>query len=267
MNTERSAGVSRAWRVVALGLAAGIAAHVLLSLRRPAIPSATVVTVRDLDTAAAPVPTDPRLDRVLDTVDFADAKLADVLRSLGDRGHLNVVAEWTGLATADVRPDTPVALHLRAVRWSSALDAALLVADPKHATTWNQHGDLVTLTAANAAAVGPVVTRLYDVQPLVDQAAHFHAGHDRRPDAGCFAPAAGGGNQSQSSQQSADLGADEAMDEIKAFIQIQVAPESWRENGGEIGWINTFCGQLVVTQTEQNHRQTAAALALLAARH
>ena len=91
MSTPRPGGVSGVWRVVAIGLAVGVAAHVALSLRRPAVvePS-VVVTVRDVATAAR---TDPRLDRVLDVADFDKATLADVLRSLGDRGGINVAPE------------------------------------------------------------------------------------------------------------------------------------------------------------------------------
>jgi len=253
MTTSPTGGVSRAWRVAAIGLAAGVAAHAALSLRRPAVTDPSVViTVRDIDTAAA---TDPRLDRVLPTVDFDRAKLTDVLRSLADRGGINAVADWATLGEDDVNvhPDTPVTLHLTNVRWSSALDAALLLADPHRKVAWNAQGDVVSVTLATAESAGPAVVRIYDVEPLLDQAARQRSRHPQVP-----TPF----NANTTSDEPDEF----SMGQIKAYLQGNVDPNGWKENGGDIGMISSFGSELIVSQTEQNQRRVAAALQLLVER-
>jgi len=247
-----------------LGLAAGVAAHAALSLHRPAVTDpAVVITVRDVVTAAA---TDPRLDRVLPTVDFDRAKLSDVLRSLADRGGINVVADWATLGEDDVNvhPDTPVTLHLTNVRWSSALDAALLLADPHRKVAWNAQGDVVSVTLATAESVGPVVVRLYDAEPLLEQ-----ADRERNRQPPTTAPGGGTFSGNQSGLQTAIIGDDDpsVLDEIKSYLETTVDPNGWRDNGGDIGTISTFGAELIVSQTEQNQRRVAAALQLLVERH
>ena len=262
MGAERAGGVRRAWRTVALGLAAGLAAHGALSLHRPPLTDPSVViTVRDVAMAAA---NDPRLDRVLPAVDFDRARLADVFRSLAERGGINVVADWTALGDDDVnvRPFTPVTLHLTNVRWSSALDAALLLADPHRKAAWNAHGDVVTVTLATAESVGPVVVRLYDVGPLLDQAARER---ERQRPATAPEGTTFGGNRSGLPSFADPDGS--SLDEIKSFLESDVDPNSWRDNGGDVGLIGAFGSELIVSQTEQNQQRVAAALQLLVARH
>ena len=57
----------------------------------------------------------------------------------------------------------------------------------------------------------------------------------------------------------------ERSDALLKLIEETVDPESWRDNGGSIGAIKLFDGQLIVTQTSENHRSIASLLAQMQA--
>jgi beta-lactamase regulating signal transducer with metallopeptidase domain len=100
------------------------------------------------------------------------------------------------------------------------------------------------------AAVTPVsdtavATQAYDIRDLLV----------RIPDVG-FEPTA---------PQADDRGNDVAsrvklVAEVKNLIESTVAPDSWTDNGGAIGLMQEFGGQLMITQTKENHAAIAALL-------
>ena len=85
-------------------------------------------------------------------------------------------------------------------------------------------------TPREAAAT---VTRMYDVSDLVH-------------------PPAGG---------KGDNGGSYSFDALRAFVQAQADPGSWKDAGGDVGSISTVADLLVVTQTEAGQRAVGELLA------
>ena len=251
-------GVDRRWRTVALGFTVGVLAYAALSFRPPPSgdPAPSVVTVREVTPSSQPL-ADPRLGRVLKRVDSDAVGLGAVLSDLSRRGGINVLPDWPKLAEVGMTQAVPVTLHLTAVRWATALDAAVLMAAPDRKAGWTQRGELVLVTRADATSLGPAVTRLYDVRPLVQRIGRPESTSVGQAQSTCW-PTPG-----HSAGQSVD---EDALDRLKQQVENIVDPTSWIDNGGDLGTIWTFGGDLIVTQSEQNQQRVAATLALLAGR-
>src|SRR4051794_34962953 len=105
-------------------------------------------------------------------------------------------------------------------------------------------------TTAPAAKDGEIVTRVYDVSDMTWRKNDYPvAGGDDAP--GGSGPAmpfgAGGGGAAPAQQPSATA-------DMIHLITDTVASDTWRDNGGNLGAIREIGGQLVVSQTPENHK-------------
>lgn len=55
----------------------------------------------------------------------------------------------------------------------------------------------------------------------------------------------------------------ERVDEVVQLLKETIAPETWRENGGTIGAVREIGGQLIITQTQENHGHIGSLLGQL----
>jgi hypothetical protein len=110
-------GVHRLWRMLAIGLMLGIAAHVVLTRRSATEPAAPAFEVLGPDLPAA----NPRLEMVLDSVDYDRVRLCDVLPDLARRGGLNLIVMWEPLAKQGIQKDFPVSMHRKRIPLCEAL--------------------------------------------------------------------------------------------------------------------------------------------------
>ncbi|HLL88354.1 MAG TPA: hypothetical protein VK324_03540 [Tepidisphaeraceae bacterium] len=119
---------------------------------------------------------------------------------------------------------------------------------------------LCGLAATATAADDPqaVVTRTYDVRDLLLPMRHYPLEQ--------FA-AAGSTPTSRPASGADAAAATEAADAIPNLILTTVASDTWRDNGGTIGALTGLNGQLIVTQTPENHRQLEGLLRQLRAGH
>ncbi len=250
-------GVSPAWRTLAFALLAGIVGYAALNRGgwSPPLP-AVADPVRQV--SPPPPPVDPRLGRVLPAVDFDRVPLADAVARLAAAGdHLTVICAWDGLRPNVPLQAVPVTVHLRRATVGQAFDTTLAAAG--QALGWIERDGVVTVCDKGAADASRAVTREYDVRPVLRRIA---AGM------GLFGPQAEENlNQCFPVPGVAPtLSVSLALDEVKNVIQQQVDPNSWKDNGGEVGSIgpSVIAGRLLICQTPAAHVAVERLLADLA---
>ncbi len=244
----RPPGVSPTWRTVALGLACGLFAYTAAGWHHErALRADDVPAVREV----AP----PAVDPVLDAVDFDGVRLADAVATLTRQAGLNLVCRWDDIASADLL-STPVTLHLRRVTFAVAMDTLL---DPVHGTDrlgWDERGGVVTVAERSALDTDPsrVVLRVYDVAPLLDRLPQAPPPATNQTQGALFLGQQYGPTDAQIESQRGD--------ELKQLVMNNVDPESWKDNGGQVGTASVWAKQLIVTQSERTHRRIEAFLQL-----
>src|SRR4051812_7480041 len=114
-------------------------------------------------------------------------------------------------------------------------------------------------TTAPAPSNVEIVTRVYDVSDMIWRKNDYPAsGAEAMP--GGFAPGGqglyggGGGGGPGPVQPGQDRG---PAGDIIHLITDTIAPDTWKDNGGTIGSMREFSGQLVVSQTAENHKLLA----------
>jgi hypothetical protein len=219
-------GVHRLWRLLAIGLSLGIAAHVIVSRRAAVEPVAPAFNVLGPELP----PADPRLEMVLDSVDYDRVSLCDVLPDLARRGGLNLIVMWEPLARQGIQKDFPISMHRKHIPLCEALDAAL--APP---LCWSEEDGIITVTDS-VPSTSRLYTRFYGVQHIIQK-----------------------GTKPPTSMPQGQVSLDR-MGDLKRLITEQVLPNSWKDNGGDIGTISDFSNSLIITQTARGHRLVEAFL-------
>ena len=182
--------------------------------------------------AAAPEPDeqkpDPRatalFNRMLPELSFNAVGLTDVLEFLGDISGTKIEVDWKALEAAGVGRNTPITLHLQNVKFSKALDATLEAAGGgKAKLLYHYHDGVLTITTAEDHPrkeedryKTSLLVRVYDIR---------------------------------------DLASDQSREEsLSKMITGSIDSGSWRDNGGQAGHLRVNQGQLIVTQTPENHK-------------
>jgi hypothetical protein len=187
------------------------------------------------------------LDRTLPELKFDAAAFSDVMESLRDQTHLNLLVDWRALESAGIDRNTPVTTRVRNVKFSKALRIILdHVGGDTVKLGYAIDGNVLNVSTADALAKD-TVTRVYDIRDLIieipnfTEAPNFSIGDAHYP-------------QSRPSKQpvSEDDRRAERIKEITDLVKETVDADSWRENGGSVGSIRVLQGQLIVTQTQEN---------------
>ena len=247
--SPRIAGVAPAWRTIAMVLAVGIAAYAAVAWHHArAERGEPVPLVREV------APPDPRPDhQPLDTVDFDHVRLADALVVLGPKAGLNVVSDWDSDTAAWA--DMPVTLHLRRATFAAVIDALnVQVNGPFHdiPLAWDERDGIVRVTTRPRLENDPrdVVVRVYDVQPILAQIPATPAVTNQS-------------SRFTVTNQTQFNGDDDPGYQLVQLVKSNVAPASWIDAGGNVGSLQFWAGQLIVTQSKYNQRGVAAFLRLL----
>lgn len=163
------------------------------------------------------------LDMRLPDIELTGAKVSDVIDALRDRsGGANIFVNWKSMETIGVRRDAAVTVGLHGRTLAAALDVVLTVAAPQRDAWGVQVDDGVIVVASKDDLAKNVAVRVYDVRDILGRG---------------IAP-------------------DERQRRVNALtrlIQDQVDAASWKDRGGQAGAIRELKGQLIVTQTPENH--------------
>jgi hypothetical protein len=208
---------------------------------RPAAAAATRPTVAAL------------LNRKFPEIRFRQATLAQAVEQLRERTGADFVVDWKALDAAGIGRGAPVDLVLYNVKLAKTLNILLdTQATPTSRLGYEADEGAIRITTAAAMAAGNVLTRAYDIRDLLARA----------PDADSAADG-GGASATRPAGRAPGKTRAELAGEILTLVRETVAPDSWREAGGDVGSIKYEAGQLVVTQTPESHAELVGLLGQL----
>ena len=219
-----------------------------------------------------------QLERPLPALTFDAVGFSDVIDFLRDVSGSNIFVNWKSLEAAGIDRNTPVSANLRNVKFSKALQVILeSVGGGQTKLGYTIDEGVITISTADDLSRN-VVVRVYDIRDLIVNIPDFTDAPNFSIDASQNQGGGGGGGQAlgqgggggqaqvtnqlfQNANQQGQNGRNQGptrqdlVDAITKLIEDTVATESWKDNGGSVGALRELEGQLIVTQTPENHRQ------------
>jgi hypothetical protein len=171
-------------------------------------------------------------DKLVGPFDFTHGTVRDALTELARQSNGNLLIDWRALedveldrASLDVRTDSPA-------RLGAVLNLVLLKIDhPKARVAYSVlDGGSAIISTETVLGDYYVVTRIYDIRDLI----RTISGH-------------GGGSSPGTTMESVDA--------IIKLIEDTITSDQWKDNGGNLGSIREFAGQLIVTHTRDGQRR------------
>jgi hypothetical protein len=164
-----------------------------------------------------------KLDVRLPEVKLLDVGLQEAIDRLRDMTGANIFVNWKAMESGGVDRHAKVSLHKKNVKLSAVLDMLLAQAAEDAPLGWAIDDGTIVVSTRRDVAAHSLQTRVYDVRDLLR----------------------GAKDDSRAKR----------VDALIKFVANQVDPASWRSHGGDAGVIRELEGQLIVTQSAENHRQ------------
>lgn len=189
-----------------------------------------------------------QLGRKLPEVKFDGVPFTDVIDFFRDTTKTNIFVNWKAIDDAGIDRKAPVTARLYNARFAKALQIILdSVSTPKSNLKFVIDEGVITVSTA-ADFARNVLTRVYDVRDLVTVIPDFG------PPLAQPNPPVPSTRPATSQPTAQGRSREQLVKELVLLITETVDPESWREAGGNVGNLRELSGQLVVTQTPENHR-------------
>ncbi len=201
-------------------------------------------------------------------VNFVDTPLSSVVAFVQAVTQLNVDVDWPSLENAGIDRERPINLTLTNVNVKTALDRALeqVSDDGSDGAAWTvQDGVLTIASRSRINRYRPLV--IYDIRDLLIEVPDY----DNAPDfdlQSVLQSGEGGGQSPFQDDNDDDIERrtlEERTNEIIDIIQTNVDANGWQANGGDVGFIQQFQGNLIITNTPANHREIHGLLSKLRA--
>ena len=244
-------------------------------------PSAAIV---DQDEALMRMLQETLIDADYDRIDFER-----VIDDLRERFELNIHVSWSQLEKIGVRRDARIEVKLKQVSLATLLGIVLReVSDPIDPLNYIVNNGILTISAGRMTRE-PTLLRTYDVTDLIESGyairrfantpvlgleltgREFIGGELRRESGGGggFGGGGGGGGGGDGGSIFGDPGdidrssVMELVQNIIGIIQENVEPESWRDFGGDVGFLQVFDSTLLIQQTLRAHQRIDELLNML----
>jgi hypothetical protein len=185
----------------------------------------------------------------------AATPLESALETLRDVSHANITVDWGSLQDAGVKRDAPVRIHLWNVTLSEALRAMIAVVDYHDLVSHEAQNGVIVVAAREKLWRAGRVVRVYDVRPIIDDLCGYRGLRT--------ASTQSTGQRDTSGHGGPVPTLDEATEALVRIIQKTVPPEGWHDKSWSDDFARPFAGQLIVTQTPENHRKIADLLRTL----
>lgn len=200
------------------------------------------------------------LDARIHELNLESSTLEQAIDTVRKAARANLIVDWNDLDAARIYRDAPVRLHLWDVTLGRALAAILSVVDCDFASMHAVQDGVIVIATADKLQHAAADVRIYDVRDLVDAFLAFHRQPAATQPANAPMHVTGIGPAPVQPSTPAD-----AIEAIAGTIENNVASDTWKNNGGNIGLIRGFAGRLIITQTAPVHRRIAALLRTLRA--
>lgn len=205
-------------------------------------------------------------------VNFTETPLENVIGFVQAVTQLNVDTDWQALESVGIDRATPVTLNLTNVTVETVLNRVAEKVSPDALTgaAWTIADGVLTISTREQINRQKIMA-IYDIRDLLVEV----------PNYGDLAPnvdlqqalqqggrQGGGGGQSpfQGGNADEDVGGrtlQERTNDLLEILTTNVDPDGWRDNGGDVGFIQQLNGLLIITNTPANHRAIDSLLAKL----
>jgi len=236
--------------------------------------SASVLAAPTATTRPTTSPSGDELDPIVSFVDFRSVTLEDAVEQLRDIARVNIIVRWHVLDAAGVPRTARVEMRVTNLSLKQLLELAAELASGRNVEmSADTDRDVVVLSTREDREQLPFV-RVYDVRDLIESDASFHAKRIVAASAtvrSALAAAAAAGPSGSpatapaTTQSAARIDPQheqylDSVERLKQLLTSTIDAESWRENGGTVGSVMEFNGQLVVSHSAAAHGRIAKLL-------
>ena len=207
------------------------------------------------------------LQRIVD-IHFKDERLDKVFAALHKESGLSIHANWAALEAVGIERDAEVSLDLKGVTVADGLRFILDQIAAGETELWYETGDDVVRVSTADDLSRRTIVRIYDISDFVQKNWQTRVGQEpihqslfdetREPGRREFSVCSARCSGLRPHAGDILIGA-EAVSQLLQAID----PESWREQGGNIGYVRVYGPLLVVQQTSKTHAEIEALLATL----
>ncbi|MDD3948459.1 MAG: hypothetical protein PHT43_03225 [Anaerolineaceae bacterium] len=200
----------------------------------------------------------------------------DVINFLREYSGANFYVNWRALEAAGIERTATVTLDLKNVTLRKALE--LLLSDVGGGATelgYVMSSGVITISTQEELNKDKQ-TRVYQISDLIHRTPNFIGERVKVNAIGSTlssnSSSSGGGSSedlfgdeedsTETGREEANMTKGEAIQRLIDLIKSTIDPNNWRPDG-EIGSISTFNGNLVITQTPDNHRRIESLIAKL----
>jgi len=211
-----------------------------------------------------------KLRQKLARLDFDDIEFQDVIRFLREVSGANIYVKWKALEAMGIDRSATVTVHLQDVSLEKALDIILSDVGGVNPLSYIIEEGVITISTKDDLASN-TITRVYDIRDLIIRVPNFTG---PRLDLSNASNNGGSNNNGTSTggglfgdnNTSNDTGEDEVkpkseiIADIITMVTKTIDQNSWSppHGPGEVGAIQELHGQLIITQTPQNHEAVMA---------
>lgn len=206
------------------------------------------------------------MDTVLQRVEFDGIAFSDVVEFLREVSGLNIYVNWNALEMLGIDQTIPVNVQLTNVSFDKVLRTVLDDVGGVMAELGYVIDEGVITISSREDLSRRTVTRVYDIldliHPVPDHAAPSLQLGETSTDGGGGDGGTGGGalfGDTGDAGETAEPARSEMIENIVGLLEETIDPNSWRPTG-DIGSIRELGGQLVITQTAQNHQSIVSLL-------
>ena len=214
-----------------------------------------------------------RLRTRLAKVGFEDIEFANVITFLRESSNANIDVNWNALSQAGIEKSTKVNVRLNDVSFEKALKVILANVGGTTELGFVVDEGVITISTKEELSKA-TITRAYDINDMIIRVPNFtptsadisgnNTSGTNNGGGGASLDFGGGDSGGDSNNEGEDNipTKGEIISQIMNMITSQIDSESWKPEG-TVGSISEIRGQLVVTQTAENHAKIANLIAQL----
>jgi len=198
-----------------------------------------------------------KLQHVYPTLDLSGEEFERAIDYFRNSANLNIYVKWDSLALEGIDRTKEVTVKLKNVTTKKALNVVLDSVGGVVPLGYVIDGGVITIST-KADLSTRTSTRVYDIRDLIVRVPNFDAPEVDLSTSVSTSNNGGGGGFSNNDSSSNDNNENtpsrqELVDNIISMVTETIDPESWPPVGN-VGSIRELNGQLVVTQTADNHQ-------------
>jgi len=203
---------------------------------------------------------------------FNNLTLEKSINKISKLADLNIIVRWSVLEAAAIEKDTEINLKVHGISYRKILELVLDDAGGGDVELGYVIEDGIIIVSTKEDLSRKTKTKVYNIKDLLILIPKFlgrlnldsigqGSGQEGGLGGGRFLRGGGGGSGGGSGGGGSGGGGTEAetvdttLQQLMDLIRKTIDPESWREAGGNVGAINSFQDQLIITQTQTAHKQ------------